>query len=367
MPVVNAWPASAEREALRSVARACAAGLDSVTLRREIARRTARLIPAEAYCFSTLDPDTGLVTNAMGEGAPPDLVRSFFGSLYPNGEAERVIDLARSGRLVTTYADHELQSAFRTAGIQGEIRATFALGDQPWGLWCSMRARGARPFGARELAFLRRIAPHVARALRAAALRQAASRARPEDDAPDAATAAPGVVVVDARARVIQQTVTAAAQLADLADFGPSAVELPSAVLGVIGRHFAEERGATWDGELRVRGRSGRWYTLHAELTEPDVTGRSSCVLVITPVGRAEIAPLLARLYGLSPREREVTALVARGYASKEIARRLRISPYTVQDHLDHAAEKVGVRGRRALLAKLYFDGYAKHLHGCER
>jgi DNA-binding CsgD family transcriptional regulator len=55
---------------------------------------------------------------------------------------------------------------------------------------------------------------------------------------------------------------------------------------------------------------------------------------------------------------------VARGYSSKEIAHRLGISPYTVQDHLDHAAEKVGVRGRRALLAKLFFDGHARHLHG---
>lgn len=363
MPVLYASPARAEREAVRSVARVCAAGLDSVTLRQEIARQTARLIPSDAYFFNTLDPDTGLVTHAMGEGAPPQLARHYFESLYPNGEAERVVDLARTGQIVTTELHPELECAFRGAGLRGEIRATFALGDEPWGVWCSLRAHTAHAFGDRELAYFRRIAPIVARGLRAAALRAVANRAEQADDAADTAAVRPGVVVVDDRARVAQRTATAAAQLEDLADIGPSGTELPSVLLGVIARRrFVEAHGARWSGELRVRGRSGRWYTLQVQLTEPDATGRSSCVVIITPIGHADVAPLLAKLYGLSPREREVAAMVARGYSSKEIARRLRISPYTVQDHLDHAAEKVGVRGRRALLAKLFFDGYVKRL-----
>jgi len=32
-----------------------------------------------------------------------------------------------------------------------------------------------------------------------------------------------------------------------------------------------------------VPGRSGRWYTLRAALTEPDELGRSNTVLIITP------------------------------------------------------------------------------------
>ncbi|MBI4500475.1 MAG: helix-turn-helix transcriptional regulator [Gemmatimonadetes bacterium] len=77
---------------------------------------------------------------------------------------------------------------------------------------------------------------------------------------------------------------------------------------------------------------------------------------------RGDVAPVLALLYGLSPREREVLMLVARGCSTKEISGCLGISPYTVQDHLDHAFDKVGVRGRRALLARLFFDGLARSL-----
>ena len=45
-------------------------------------------------------------------------------------------------------------------------------------------------------------------------------------------------------------------------------------------------------------------------------------------------------------------------------AAQLGVSAYTVRDHVDHACEKVGVRGRKALLAKLFFDGYAPRLLG---
>jgi DNA-binding CsgD family transcriptional regulator len=78
---------------------------------------------------------------------------------------------------------------------------------------------------------------------------------------------------------------------------------------------------------------------------------------VIAPVGRAEVAPLLARRHALSPREREVLAHAARGAPTKQIAAALGISVYTVQDHIDRACDKLGVRGRAELLARLFLDG----------
>jgi DNA-binding CsgD family transcriptional regulator len=266
---------------------------------------------------------------------------------------------------VTTESHRDLARAFRDAGFHGELRATFALGDEPWGLWCSLRERSSRAFGERELAFFRRIAPHVARGIRTAALREAASSVHREEPIGDAPVPRPGVIVIDDRGRVVQRTDAATRYVIDLSDPAAPQTELPPPVLGVMAmQRMAGQHGPTRGNVLRVRGRSGRWYTIQGALTEPDAEGRSSRIVIIAPLGRAEVAPLLARLYGLSAREREVTALVARGYSSKEIAHRLGISPYTVQDHLDHAAEKVGVRGRRALLAKLFFDGHARHLHG---
>lgn len=55
----------------------------------------------------------------------------------------------------------------------------------------------------------------------------------------------------------------------------------------------------------------------------------------------------------LSPREMEVLALVAKGYANKEVADQLKIGYGTVRIHLAHAFEKLHVRCRAEAVAKL--------------
>ena len=48
----------------------------------------------------------------------------------------------------------------------------------------------------------------------------------------------------------------------------------------------------------------------------------------------------------LTPREREVITLVAEGFADKEIANRLNMSPRTVQTHLNTVINKLSARNR---------------------
>jgi DNA-binding CsgD family transcriptional regulator len=84
---------------------------------------------------------------------------------------------------------------------------------------------------------------------------------------------------------------------------------------------------------------------------------------VILEPGRApELAPLIAAAYGLTERERVVTQLVAQGLSTNEIATRLHLSPYTVQDHLKVIFEKVGVSARGVLVARVFFEHYAPRL-----
>ncbi|MGH7604109.1 MAG: hypothetical protein ACRENK_08955, partial [Gemmatimonadaceae bacterium] len=53
--------------------RACYAGLDSVSLRREVADRVSGAVQFDAHAFSTCDPDTGLTTHTVGDGIPAGL------------------------------------------------------------------------------------------------------------------------------------------------------------------------------------------------------------------------------------------------------------------------------------------------------
>lgn len=61
------------------------------------------------------------------------------------------------------------------------------------------------------------------------------------------------------------------------------------------------------------------------------------------------------RLALLTPREREVADLVARGHANREIARRLGISEKTVHVHRSRVMDKVGV-GSAAALARVFMQ-----------
>ena len=51
----------------------------------------------------------------------------------------------------------------------------------------------------------------------------------------------------------------------------------------------------------------------------------------------------------LTPREREVLALLADGLSNKQIASRLGTGVYTVNDHVSAIYSKLGVRGRAAV------------------
>jgi DNA-binding CsgD family transcriptional regulator len=65
-------------------------------------------------------------------------------------------------------------------------------------------------------------------------------------------------------------------------------------------------------------------------------------------------------IVGLSPRERDVLSAAARGKTNAEIGAALKISSRTVQKHLEHVYDKVGVR-RRAGAVTLAHDDRGQH------
>jgi DNA-binding CsgD family transcriptional regulator len=55
---------------------------------------------------------------------------------------------------------------------------------------------------------------------------------------------------------------------------------------------------------------------------------------------------------GLTPRERQILAWVARGKTNTEVAQILWIAPTTVRRHLEHVYAKLGVHTRTAAAAR---------------
>ncbi|HKE50773.1 MAG TPA: response regulator transcription factor [Actinomycetes bacterium] len=63
------------------------------------------------------------------------------------------------------------------------------------------------------------------------------------------------------------------------------------------------------------------------------------------------------RAGALTPRQRELIALVARGLSNREIAAELFLAPGTVRKHLENIFERLGVSSRLAAVALVFPDG----------
>lgn len=343
------------------IRRVCYAGLDSVTLRQRAAERLTAAMPIAAYAFATTDPDTALLNHMVSDRMPSTMARHFVEHLYPSEGAFFATRAMRQRRMVFPVDElpPEFPTCMRDHGYPTGTHMVLADGGRMWGMWCVMREGTNANVLRRERAFLTRLVPHLTRGLQRAALLDVAAEG--------GADAAVGVLVLDAVGRVALRTAAVLPMLGDLADVGVDLTDgVPLCIVNCtlkLRRAAASERSDTpGDIALRARGRSGRWYQLHASLAEPDPDGRNSVIVTVRPLEPRERSALLTELYGLSPREREVAAACARGETTKEIAAALGVSPHTVKEHLDRACEKIGARGRRALVARLFVDAYLPKL-----
>ena len=147
-----------------------------------------------------------------------------------------------------------------------------------------------------------------------------------------------------------------AAAAAWLDELGATGRRLPLAVTAVAERAREIESGRTdAAATVRVRARSGRWVLVRGSALG---NGGSAPRIAVTlePARAPELAEVIVDAFGLTARERRVTALVARGLPNAAIAGQLFMSPYTVQDHLKAIFEKLGVSSRGQLVAHLFVD-----------
>ena len=364
-----------EERALSEVKRLCCAGsLDGLTLLGEVIERLRRLVPFEAYCASTTDPASGLITHALAEemgGAEEFAI--FFERLYfeHHGSVLRMADANRSVALLSETTGGNLERSarylelLRPLGLAHEMCGAFTSGGYLWGSMDLIRGSGEPDFSPREASLLRRVAPRLGNGLKVAALRAQAPVEESERDVP-------GVLTLDRKGRVVGHTPAAERMLRDLEDLGPGWREwdgLPRALRTMVlslRRALSPEcdRDAERIPTLRARTRSGRWLTLYGSLTEATSERDAETVVVVEPSKPEELLPFSMAAYGLSPREEELVKLVVRGLPTARISRTLFISEHTVQNHLRSIFEKVGVRSRGELVKRLFFDNLYPTLLG---
>jgi PAS domain S-box-containing protein len=122
----------------------------------------------------------------------------------------------------------------------------------------------------------------------------------------------------------------------------------------------AVRRGEPWQGIARVKHKDGAILAAFVKDSPIlDEQGRlAGIVSVSIEFGEPELARAVRTIVGdgnhagarraraLSPREREVLGLLARGLTGEQIAERLVLSPETVRTHIRNAREKLGASTR---------------------
>lgn len=215
----------ANERVFAQVKRLCLMGLDPATLRQRVTERLRRTVPFEGYVAFTMDPLSGLITHALVEEMGDESgLRLFLEHVYfeddvlefnwmvQNRLPVGLLSEATGGKLELAPRYRELQAP---VGLGYELRGAFSTGTQLWGGLCLSREKGRPDFAAREVAFMRRIAPHLGMGLRAATLHQElpGNQDRIDDDAA-------GVLVLDQWGTVVQHNAAAEHRLRELGDLG---------------------------------------------------------------------------------------------------------------------------------------------------
>jgi DNA-binding CsgD family transcriptional regulator len=348
---------------LAAIARLSHGGLPVDRFLTEIGRVVAGVSPYDGCCWMTFDPATFLPTGHIPERSirDEDVPRLAINE-YEEEDVNKFSFLAAQEPPVGIHSEatagrREDSARYRAIlspnGFENELRVTFLEDTRPWGGAAFYRKPDSPDFDADQATFVAAAAPHIAEGLRRSILVSSIPIEATED--------APGLILFDRDNTVESMTSSAEHWISELRE-GPynEGGEVPNILhaLAARTRHIVDgDEEAVQLARARMRTPSGRWLVMHGSML-----GDGRAAVIVEPARPPEIAPLIVDAYELSERERDVTQLVLQGLSTKEIGATLHLSPYTVQDHLKAIFEKVGVRSRRELVARVFFEHYAPRM-----
>lgn len=335
------------------IVRAARQARGSVPVLEAAAAALAEAVPFEIWAGVLLDPLTLLnVGGSYRHGLTGEWMPRMLDIEYREGDALQMPDLARRAVPVGTLSEDlggrlersvRYRDIYRPLGLGDELRVLLRDAGRVWGALVLTRAADRPPFSAAETDFVARLSAPLGRALR---------------DARTDRPAAPGLearslVVLNSAYEIVSESATAAAWCAGLAEEPARGTGLPAAAYGVAA---AALRSPTGGSRACVPTRAGGWAAIEGWRLEAGE--QPQIALSMGPASPPDRIAALMEAYALTPRESQVLTQVVSGAPTSEIATRLALSPFTVQDHLKAVFTKTGVRSRRELVAQVFFPHY---------
>ena len=338
--------ASSTGQVHRQVTALAAADLPVPELGAELSAALGGLVPHEGYCLIGFDPVSGLRAFQTGR----DALGAHGARLVRNETVEhdlhRFTDLARRADPVGTLGipgearSPRLHEILRPQGFSSELRLALRGGGTLWGALVLLREYNRPPFSDQETAAAAAIAQPLTRAVKRVSVRP---RGQPPPPLP------PGVVIVGPDGAAEDISSQAAAWFSDLHGVGGLTTEDPLPHTVLVAAAAARAAGETRASQLaRIRTKSGRWLSLAS-----CPLGGGRVAVVLQPATTDQLLPAIAAWYDLTPRQLDVLNLLLQGHPVKQIARRLGLSPHTIEDYLKALYRKTGTNSHQELIATL--------------
>lgn len=336
---------------VRGVRRYCAEAPAEQDLLRGVGDRIRPIVPWEVGAWLVTDPTTQLPTDGWVVGFHTESCAPWFHNELWVDDLHKFTTLAGQGPATMSSVDDEAKQAserwsqiMRPQGLDDELRFTLDDATGCWGTVELHRRVGDPSFSPDEVRLIADLAPIVAGGLRRLALERAA-RQTPGTDGP-------GLVRVDRDGQAHPLTDAGRAWLELLVPANPDHHHTSFHALGAL---VASPGTPDRNRRIRVRAADGRWVTLHASSMLDD----DSVAVIVEPSRPADLAGVIARAYGLTPREQEVVLAIARGASTSQMAASFFLSTHTIRDHVKACFAKVGVSSRTELVAALFDDHHA--------
>jgi len=345
----------------RRVAQLCrdgAASSDSRELRAAVLAELRQTIAFDAYAWLLTDPETKVGTAPLAEvpdlAALPRLIRLKYTTTLnrwtalPRGRCA-TLAAATGGDLSSTPLWRNLLAGY---GVTDVASVVFADQFGCWGFLDLWRAASRGPYAAADAEFLAGLAAPLT-----AGLRRCQARTFTSPAVAHRGDTGPVALTLDDDLRIRFRTAASQAWLDVLLPPQPDERAVPASVYNVAAQLLAVEAGLDdHPASARTHLAGGFWLTLRAARLTAEAPGPPGgaglIVVTIEEASAAERLEVFGRACGLTARERELLGVLAAGGDTRAIARQLRLSEHTVQDHLKSVFTKTGARDRVTVLSR---------------
>jgi DNA-binding CsgD family transcriptional regulator len=320
----------------QTLPRAAAEATTVPELGRMVSDQVAPVVPHDGYILVGMDPVSTVGCFLTRENSYGAQVLSRMSIDFALGRSSPIRLLAHG------EPDRRYPAQLQTMAAEGfgsEIRIELTQGGRDWGVLVLLRERGRTSFSAADTAHAERLAQPLALALKRFVAATALSSMR--SDLP------PGLIIVGHADDIRVATPTGRDALrAYTPDRMPTDAELFVPIWNITYR----ARRAGGPIVCRVLAPQG-WIALHAEPLPGTPVGE---VAVTTQPASAEVLlPAITAWHDITRRERTVIEQALEGISARQIARRLDLSPHTINDHFKAIYRKIGVTSREELITRL--------------